>query len=390
MFLPQGITASLQHHNSSEDTADKVVYVLQLLSSLYGLMSAPHRWNVKFTSSLLDIGLQQSLVDPCLFFNHEIIAIVWVDDCRLFGLPSNCTKYTQLLRSKFNIKVQSPTDVYLGQHWNYNAATKICAIDQHTYIMDMLKSAHMDNSRPLSTPAMPGALLESHLTEERNPAYLTHVGKLLYMLNTRPDCSFAVHQITQHNIRNGQSHFNAIKHVYRYLVGTASQPLLLKGANTLDDLHIVVYSDASWAPGPDRKSTSGWIVFVNDQPVSWGSRKQSIIAMSSMEAELIAIMTAIQEGIHLQQLCEELGIAHRTIVVYTDSQSLIALLERGPGSLNRSRHISVRMLKIQELVRSGIINIQFVSGHDNVADIFTKPLPKPAFNRHANTILQRN
>jgi hypothetical protein len=176
-----------------------------------------------------------------------------------------------------------------------------------------------------------------------------------------------------------------MKHLLRYLKGTLDYKLCYQ-ARSRDSVDLIGFSDADWAGDKsDRKSTCGYAFFVNGGIVSWKSKKQTTVAMSSTEAEYIGLSEAAKEAMWLCQLGHDLGIKFDPVKLYEDNQGSIFLADH-PVSHQRTKHINVRYHFVRHLVSSGDLEILYLRTEDMVADIFTKALPKEKHLRFAQVL----
>jgi hypothetical protein len=216
--------------------------------------------------------------------------------------------------------------------------------------------------------------------------YQSAVGALMYaMLGTRPDLAFAVASLSQFSSNPGQPHWDAIKHVLRYMRGTTDYRLTYggrAGASLLFD----GYCDSDWGSSKDdRRSVTGYTFMLGGGAVSWQSKKQPTVALSSVEAEYMAACQAAREALWWQKLLHELGVArHPTTVIHSDSQGSIAL-SKNPEHHARSNHIDIRHHFIREQVAANHISLQYMPTEDMLADVMTKPLSR---DQH-NTLIKR-
>jgi hypothetical protein len=212
--------------------------------------------------------------------------------------------------------------------------------------------------------------------------YQRGIGLLMYAAtSTRPDIAFPITILSQFMRNLGQIHWEAVKDVIRYLKGTADLTLMLGGSvNSLE-----AYVDADWASQPHRHSMSGYTVLLHSSPVAWSARKQSIIALSTAEVEYIALTAVVRKILYLQALIAELyePIAP-PIPIYCNNQGAIALASNNKFHAC-TKHIDLRYHYVHSLVWSGILNIQYCPTEDNIADAFTKALPRPLI-RHRHPI----
>ena len=174
-------------------------------------------------------------------------------------------------------------------------------------------------------------------------------------------------------------HWVAIKRVLRYVKGTLNLGLRFTHSKSFK---LVGYSDSDWAGCVDsRKSTSGYVFRVGNSTVSWSSKKQPVTALSSTEAEYIALCAAAQETVWLRNLLADIGIKQsEATTVYGDNQGAICL-SKNPKNHPRTKHIDVKYHYTRELVESNIIKVDYVPTSEMVADTLTKGLARPSFEK---------
>lgn len=209
--------------------------------------------------------------------------------------------------------------------------------------------------------------------------YREAIGSLLYlMIGTCPDIAFITTMLSRFMDRPNHEHWNGIKRVFKYLQGTASLGVSYHIDSGVTD--ILAYSDADWAGDVDtRHSTSGWICLLNGGPVSWSSRKQSVIATSTTEAELIAMCSATKEVVWLRKLLTDLYCKQLdATVLRCDNLGAISIV-KNPESIKRTQHIETQFFYTNDIYKKGKIQIIHVSTNDQLADPLTKPLNKEKF-----------
>jgi len=256
----------------------------------------------------------------------------------------------------------------------------------------------MENSNPAPTPAEAKKLSSDDCpqTEEQrkemiNVPYRSIVGSLQYItLSTRPDISFAVNQLSRYMENPGQSHWTAGKRVLRYLKDTANTGLLYKDYSQNSSTKIEIFCDADWGGDTkDRKSTTGLLVKLNGCVITWLSKKQPTVALSTAEAEYIAIATALQELIWLNQLLEELQLKDNEVaIVKSDNQSAIAMSNNDVNH-SRSKHIDIKYHFIREVLNTRQVELHWVSTKDQQADINTKVLDGCGYKRLRDKIMSK-
>lgn len=370
-------------------------HVCRLTKSIYGLKQASRAWNKKFHDFIMIFGLVQSKADSCVYFRHQrkgeevvefTILIIYVDDGIIFSnKPQVMTDILEHLKRTFEVKSFS-ADRFLGVNIIRDRKLKTINICQPEYILKILKRFNMLECNPLSTPADPNSRLspdmspttEEQTAEMESKPYKEAVGSLMHvMVMTRPDIAFAVNQVAQYSKNPGKAHWKAVKRILAYLHKTKDFGLHFDGKNNNS---LIGYCDADYAGClATRRSTSG-VLFINlGGTVSWSSRRQRCTAQSTTEAEFVAASEAAKEAVWLIQLLLEFGKENKPSLL-CDNQSAIALV-KNPVFHQRTKHIDVRVFYIREVQEKGIINIDYISTEHQLADILTKALPTPRFEK---------
>ena len=217
--------------------------------------------------------------------------------------------------------------------------------------------------------------LEESQTERK---YREIVGSLVYAMTcTRPDLSWVVTKLSQHLSCPTKADWITVNHVLRYIKGSIHKKLTFTKSRS--NMKLIGLSDSDWAScKEDRRSTTGYVFYLNsDGPaISWKSRKQPTVALSSCEAEYMALTATTQEAIFLSNLMKDFGIKlPKTIPLYGDNQGAIALV-KNPVQHNRSKHIDIKFHFIREKYMQKIIEINYIPTNNNIADLFTKPITK--------------
>lgn len=214
----------------------------------------------------------------------------------------------------------------------------------------------------------------------RNTEYQKLVGSLLFVaINTRPDIAASILILTQKLSKPNQEDWNELKRVVSYLKGT-SQLKLAVGGRT--DKLFYGYADANWAENKsDRKSNSGNVFLVNGGVVSWASRKQTCVALSSTEAEFIALSEACKEAIWLRQILADLHQPINSVtIIYEENQSCLCLIQEEKLS-NRTKHIDVKTHFVKDHIDKGNIVCEYCSTEEMLADMLTKAIPTTKFKK---------
>jgi hypothetical protein len=248
-------------------------------------------------------------------------------------------------------------------------------------ILDLLAKTGMLDCKPADTPIVVNHRL--HIDEGEKLAnkerYQRMVGKLIYLSHTRPDIAYAVGVVSQFIHQPQVSHMKAVWRIVRYLKGTAGHGILFK---TYKHLEIQGYTDADWAGSKDnRRSTSGYFTMVGGNLVTWRSKKQKVVSLSSAEAEFRGIARGVVEILWIKKLLTEIGFPpNKTIKLMCDNKASIQILEN-PVQHDRTKHVEVDRHFIKEKIEAGIIELPFVSSEDQLADILTKAVNGRIFNK---------
>ena len=246
----------------------------------------------------------------------------------------------------------------------------------------------MMNAHPISTPALANErLIKLSSPEIDAKADQRALGSLMYpMLGTRPDLGYAIATLGRHAANPGPDHQRALERVLRYLRATADHQLVL-GRSASSSPTLLGYADADWASDiNDRKSTSGYVFTLGGGAVSWNSKKQTTVALSSTEAEYIAGAHAAKEAVWLRQLLTELGQGTSSpTILHIDNQSAIAIA-RNPEFHECTKHIDVRYHFLRQVVDDGALELVYTPTQDQVADVLTKGLPPASHIKFARAM----
>lgn len=379
-------------------------HVLELHKALYGLKQAAYLWNQLLTNFLKSIGFEQTESDTCVFvgsashFKGKVILVCYVDDINCAHEQDDDWDFIeQRFKQEFKMQTSSVMEWFLGVSLKQDVDRGEITLNQSQYIEDMLTQYGMKQAYAVATPATLDDLSRdpprTQKEEEEAPEipYQNLVGALLYLVRcTRPDIAFIVRKLSQFNLCYGQRHWTAAKRVLRYLQGTKTLSVLYR-RNGDDQLYGM--SDSDWGKDKDNsKSVSGYIFFLGGAPISWNSKAQTSIAMSTFEAELYALIEAAKEATFLRKLLQDVGYIQKNASatpVYCDNQSVIAVVNGyGTGSHRKVKHIPMRINFLKELIANNIITVKYIHTDRNHADLFTKPLARKHFQSHVSTLLK--
>ncbi|CAL1360108.1 unnamed protein product [Linum trigynum] len=357
--------------------------VCRLRKSLYGLKQASRNWYTKFTNALVGFGFTMSKADPSLFtFCHGdifLVALIYVDDIILGGtsLPT-IQRVKDFLHQQFSIKDLGTLKYFLGVE--VSRSKQGIVLTQRKYALDILADSGVQGSRPSLFPIEQN----HHLSRLDGPpasdpsSYRRLIGRLLYLTVTRPDIVYAVNVLSQAVHDPRQAHVDAAHRVLRYLKGSPGQGLFFSSAGSPD---LTAFCDADWGGCQQtRRSTTGYFIQLGCSPISWRTKKQTVVARSSAEAEYRAMASAVSEIIWLRCLFRELGIVMASPTpLHCDNQAALHIAAN-PVFHERTKHVEMDCHFVRERVVSREIEPQKISTHDQLADMFTKGLGADQFS----------
>jgi len=367
----------------------KEEYVCKLKRSLYGLKQSPRQWNKRFDSFMLAHSFKRSKYDSCVYIKHvngsPIYLLLYVDDMLIAAKSKiEITKLKKLLSSGFDMKDLGSAKKILGMEISRDRKSGLLFLSQQNYIKKVLQRFNMQNAKAVSTPIAPHFKLsaaqcpstDAKIEYMSRVPYSSAVGSLMYaMVCSRPDLSYAMSLVSRYMSNPGKEHWRAVQWIFRYLRGTADS--CLKFGRT--DKGLIGYVDSDYAADLDRRrSLTGYVFTVGSCAVSWRATLQSVVALSTTEAEYMAICEACKELIWLKGLYAELCGVESCISLHCDSQSAI-YLTKDQMFHERTKHIDIKYHFVRDVIEEGKLKVCKISTHDNPADMMTKPIPVAKF-----------
>ncbi|WVZ88060.1 hypothetical protein U9M48_034614 [Paspalum notatum var. saurae] len=336
-------------------------HVYRLSKALYGLKQAPDFLIEKgFTIGRVDTNLFTKKTDNDLF-----VCQVYVDDI-IFGSTNEeyCKEFGKMMAKEFEMSMIGELTFFLGEG---------TFIYQEKYTKDVLKRFKMDDCKPIETPMATNIKLdpdESGIKVDQT-LYRSMIGSLLYLCASRPDIMFSVCLCARFQADPKESHLTSVKRILRYLKHTPSIGLWYpKGAS----FELLGYSDSDFAGcRVERKSTSGGCYLLGRSLVSWSSKKQNCVSLSTAEAEYIAAGSSCAQLLYMKQTLKDYGVELTRIPLLCDNERAVKLTNN-PIQHSRTKHIDIRHHFIRDHVAKGDILLRNVGTKEQLADIFTKPL----------------
>ena len=367
----------------------------KLKKSLYGLKQSGRNWNNMLDMYLKGEGFQQSESDSCVYSRSEgdskTIVLVWVDDIIIAASDEQTLNSVKgSLSKRFKMKDLGKLSWFLGIEFKCGSGT--VEMNQTRYLETVLKRFKMEDCKPRATPCDVGSNnVQSDDSKELGDArlYREIVGSLIYCMSaTRPDLCYVVTKLSQHMAKPTKAHLGMAKQVLRYIKGTLDYALKFQKSDV--PLELSGFCDSDWGASEDRRSITGYGFHLSDEGplISWKSRKQQTVALSTCEAEYMALAAATQEVKFLSQLLTDMSGTEQTkgVVLYVDNQGAIALA-KNPVHHQRSKHIDIRYHFVRSEIQNGVLELVYVPTEDNVADVFTKPVAKPRLAKFAKTLM---
>ena len=394
-YLPEGVPSRIfVIPPDGVEEAPGVVY--EILKPLYGIPNSARALhftldNFMKSQGFVAAGFEDSVwvCESCAKYKSKIIVSAHIDD-----LLVSCedlrvlTAFKRAFLARFDGTDDGELQEYLGCEVVRSPVGDI-TLRQSAYAERILRTYGAWDFHAVKTPLEPG----KRLTKKDSPEFVDpmlhrqyrgFVGHLSFLVQmTRPDLAFAFSELSKFVQAPGLQHWKSVLRTLQYLRGTYNQGITYSdpGADRRDRLEGWVDSD--FAADPDtRRSVTGYVLSINNGPISWKSKRQSCTTLSSAEAEFVAASICGQELIYVRSLLAGLGFQQiGPTVIWEDNAACIAMSEN-PTHADRARHIDTRIYFLRDMVRDGIVKLKKVPGQNNVSDALTKSLPAPAFEKH--------
>ena len=374
-----------------------------LKKSIYGLVQAARQYFKKYIDVLRKAGFKGGNVDPCLMYRrtgNDIVYIsIHVDDALLVGTKKGIKDaIADIKKGGFELKIEGSLDDYLSCEITFDEDGSGGYIHQPHLISKIEKmfGELVKNRQVYGTPGTPGFrmlrdLEEAKLDEKRHSMYRSGVGMLLYLVkHSRPDLANPIRELSKVlDGPNGKS-WGEMCRIIKYVLDTKNMSLRIKPiGNDINNMEMIAFSDSDWAADREtRISVSGFIIYLNGVAISWKSRAQKGVTLSSSEAEFVALSEAVKEIRFIFQVLRSMGIEVKTPIVVRADNVGAMFMAKNTSISDRTKHVDIRYHFIREFIDQEFIKIVFVSTKENVADIFTKNLPKELFERHSNNMIE--
>ena len=355
-----------------------------LKRSLYGLKQAARMWNFEIDGYLKQAGYIQSKADSCVYVKSGLrpgeifLLALYVDDLLLASNNKELLKAEKAaLGQAFEMVDQGEAHFILGMTIERDRPNRVLKLGQKKYLEGVLERFEMKDCKAVKTPMEGKEKLlpnpEKVCDEDLKKKYQAAIGCLTYASGaTRPDLSIAVNVLSHFAANPTKEHWGAVKRVFRYIQGSLNQGLVFR-SDPEKEVTLIGYSDADWAGDVgSRKSVNGYIFLLSGGVVSWRSQRQSVVALSSTEAEYVAMTAACKEMVWLRQLLEDMGFKQEPpTTLFGDNQSALSLA-KNPAYHDRTKHVAIKYHFIREKVNAGDVKLVYCPTTDMLADGLTK------------------
>jgi hypothetical protein len=368
-------------------------WVCRLLKGLYGLKQGGRLWYERLDQVLSGMGFKRTNSDHSVYVwvrgEVKVIVPIFVDDLTLASKSKAAiAEVKQELKKHFKVRELGPTSFLLGVDVSRHRPNHTLSLSQRQYTLDILERFGFQDCAPVTTPMDASVKLSQDMAPKtpedeekmRGVQYTNAVGALMYLaVCTRPDIAHAVSVLSRFNSNPGPTHWLAVKRVFRYLKGSLDYKLTFKPGPSTELFQS--YVDADHGGNPDNgHSTTGYVIKMGTGAVSWSSKQQPIVALSTTEAEYVAAVSAATEVIWLRHFLSELGYSFPSpSTLHIDNQSAISVA-KNPEHHGRMKHLDLRFFWLRDAVHSKTLAVQYIPTGDMPADILTKPLERVKFN----------
>ena len=373
-------------------------YVCKLVHTIYGTMQGAHDWYETLRETYNTLGYTTSRADPCVRYKKEsgnyTITDTYTDD--IFGASNNDQEVKRRkdeIGKVWEIKDVGENEYFLGMRVQQDLKLGTIRLTQRPYWEHVINRFHLDGITPRNTPLPTGITLDKDMSpktdSERSQMddkpYRSILGSVMWgQLATRPDLSFSISLLARFQANPGLEHWKALMHVIGYIKNTLDYGLTYSRDS---DLSPHAFVDADYGGCKDtRRSTSGYVFMMAGGPVTWSSKRQATVALSTVEAEYVAMSRCAQQMVWMHSWLSEVGVDYSTPgLIRGDNRGAIALT-KNTRDHSKIKHIDIRHHYIRDLVQSGNIIFEQVSSTDNLADLFTKSLPRDHHHQLLSTL----
>ena len=363
-------------------------YVCKLIHTIYGTMQGGHDWYETLSETFNNLGYTASRADPCVRFKKKdgsyTITDTYTDD--IFGASNDeaeAKRRKDEIGGVWEIKDVGENEYFLGMRVQQDTNLGTIRLSQRPYWELVVNRFNLEHITPRNTPLPTGINLDKSMSpktdsekkEMADKPYRSVLGSVMWgQLATRPDLSFSVSLLARFQDNPGIEHWKALMHVIGYIKNTLDYGITYSRDF---DLTPHAFVDADYGGCKDtRRSTSGYVFMMAGGPVTWSSKRQATVALSTVEAEYVAMSRCAQQMVWMQNWLAEVEVDYsKPGLIRGDNRGAIALTKNTKDH-GKVKHIDIRHHYIRELLQSGAITFEQVPSLENLADLFTKSLPR--------------
>jgi hypothetical protein len=357
-------------------------FVYQLKRAAYGLPQSGRAFHLKVKDKLDQLDFVSLSDGVTLYIGRRggeyVVLVIYVDDGLVAGKKALVEDVVGELQEDFDVTFGGPVDgkSFLGRDIKHNPETGSVLVSVKSQIEKALKMHGFENLKPLHMPIQPGIVYVEWDGEPIKPReYLSAVGSLLFIATTRVDIQYAVGVASRYSSNPGPKHWELVKRIFAYLSATRDVALEM-GLSRSDGSGLVAFVDADHGGDVEtRRSTTGVVVQLDGTTILTISRRQSSVQLSTFQAELNAVVVALGELEWMSSVISSLPIGNDApLHLFNDNLSAVnALLS--PTYIELKKHHDIKLKYIREQVEKGFVDLRWIPGADNIADILTKALP---------------
>ena len=396
MKVPEGMSLYQGIENDKEDC-------VILDKSIYGLVQAARQFHRKLVSVLTtQMNFTKCVGDECLLMRKNsrgsVVLCVYIDDTLCAGHKEALKLFKEELKTFFATKEEGKLEEYVG--CQIKKINEKCIIMHQTELLNKIERIFGEDIKNMASRDMPFGTNsrvvrpgegEELITKEEQTKYRSGIGMLLYLVKfSRPDISNAVRELSKVNDGATADHVKTLLRVIKFAIDTKNKVLVYKIAELKENKwEMRAFCDSDWAGDADnRRSITGFCIFLNGCLISWKSRGQKTVTLSSSEAEYVAVSEVCTEILFIKTITDFLGLEiSLPITVMCDNIGAI-FIANNPKNNGRTKHISVKYHFIREYVVDGTVQINFVRSEDNLADPFTKNVSRDTYTKHSAKYLE--
>jgi transposase InsO family protein len=366
-------------------------FVWHLHKAMYGLKQSGRQWYKALDEKLKILGFTKLLATNCVYlYQGKAVMLVYVDDLLIFAKDkATLDEIVQKLSKSYRTTNLGPIRKFLGVEFLRNGNRWY--MNQSRYIDKLVKRYNLQQIPNVLLPLDVGAALRpcpaDIVGKVDSTQYRSLIGAMMFLaLRTRPDILHSTVVLAQFSSNPSPDHWRLLLRSLAYVKSTRDLGILCRSPES--QLEIVFHSDSSWASClADRKSWSGFIGTLGGMPFSWRASKQKCVALSTMEAEFVGLTVAATEVMWLQAICQEMFPVVPAIPrkILCDNQSAIAFAKDNVEH-SQTKHIDLRLKFVRDVIQEDVFVLQYVNTRENLADVFTKPLPRVCLNQFKKAI----